>query len=229
MQGRRHQHLPRRSGNPQTSKAGVGLLRRSDVQCAASGGRKRRKRTRCPARPQSPAGRAEQVAQSKRRDARPGMKARATAAADLLPPVHKNHHCRRGERTLPQSLVAERHCGGCYCDRRRLPHWRPKRAPRGASTGWTAGRGPRVVIAGAVGVDALLTMRRQAGRPRFAASLRIWLGATPRWALRRLSVTGLRTLLSARAVRVRPLAPPMSTSGTSIPAVRYAAGTTSCR
>ena len=34
MQGRRHQHLPRRSGNPQTSEAGVGLLRRSDVQCA---------------------------------------------------------------------------------------------------------------------------------------------------------------------------------------------------
>jgi hypothetical protein len=36
MQGRRHQHLPRRSGNPQNSEAGVDLLRRSDVQCAAS-------------------------------------------------------------------------------------------------------------------------------------------------------------------------------------------------
>jgi hypothetical protein len=36
MQGRRHQHLLRRSGNPQISDAGVGLLRRSDVQCAAS-------------------------------------------------------------------------------------------------------------------------------------------------------------------------------------------------
>ena len=36
MQGRRHQHLRRRSGDPQTSEAGVGLLRRSDVQCAAS-------------------------------------------------------------------------------------------------------------------------------------------------------------------------------------------------
>ena len=36
MQGRRHQHLPRRAGNPQISQAGVGSLRRSDVQCAES-------------------------------------------------------------------------------------------------------------------------------------------------------------------------------------------------
>jgi hypothetical protein len=36
MQGRRHQLLPRPSGDPQTSEAGVGLLRRSDVQCAGS-------------------------------------------------------------------------------------------------------------------------------------------------------------------------------------------------
>jgi hypothetical protein len=36
MQGRRDQHLPQRSGNPQISEAGAGLLRRSDVQCAAS-------------------------------------------------------------------------------------------------------------------------------------------------------------------------------------------------
>ena len=37
MQGRRHQHLPRRSGNPQDdSEAGVGSLRRSDVRRAGS-------------------------------------------------------------------------------------------------------------------------------------------------------------------------------------------------
>ena len=41
MQGRRHQHLPRRSGNPQISEAGVGLLRRSDVQCAERRARRR--------------------------------------------------------------------------------------------------------------------------------------------------------------------------------------------
>jgi hypothetical protein len=34
MQGRRHQHVPRPIRKPQTSEAGVGWLRRSDVQCA---------------------------------------------------------------------------------------------------------------------------------------------------------------------------------------------------
>jgi hypothetical protein len=46
------------------------------------------------------------------------------------PGVAQNHQCRRGQRTLPQSL-AERHCGGRCCDQRRLPHWRPKRAAPG--------------------------------------------------------------------------------------------------
>jgi hypothetical protein len=41
MQGRRHQHLPRRSGNPQTSEAGVGLLR--GQTCNARQGRLRRR------------------------------------------------------------------------------------------------------------------------------------------------------------------------------------------
>jgi hypothetical protein len=34
MQGRRHHHLPRRSGNPQHSEAGAALLHRSDAPCA---------------------------------------------------------------------------------------------------------------------------------------------------------------------------------------------------
>ena len=107
---------------------------------------------------------------------RPGGLPLYVEGGDVEHPSHltaappRDHRCRRGQRTLPQSL-AERHCGGGrYCDQRRIGHWRRKRASRGASTGWTCEtRGRRVVIAGAVGADALRTRRQQAGRPRFCS------------------------------------------------------------
>jgi hypothetical protein len=90
-----------------------------------------------------------------------------------------------------------------YCDQRRRPHWRPNRAPRGASTGWTCEtRGPRVVIAGAVGVDALRTMRQQAGRPRPCSVPPDLAGSKRHGGVAKLVGDRLRTFLSARVVRV---------------------------
>jgi hypothetical protein len=102
---------------------------------------------------------------------------------------------------------------------------RRERESRGASTGWTCEtRGRRVVIAGAVGADALRTMRQQAGRPRFCSVAPDLAGAGASATVGVATLVGnrFRAFLSARVVRVRPLAPPMSTSGTRIPAVRYA-------